>query len=84
MRWSLGWPRSNISHGIPNRPFAADCGQRGEAAGAFAKEVARGWRNSMKVEEIHGRKGDNDSGETKPKHITNIVPSHALSSLHLG
>jgi hypothetical protein len=37
MRWSLGWPRSNISHRIPNRPFAADRGQRGEAAGAGAE-----------------------------------------------
>jgi hypothetical protein len=37
MRWSLGWPRSNISHGIPNRQFAADRGQRSETARAAAE-----------------------------------------------
>src|ERR1700745_911613 len=46
---------------------------------------------SIKIEKINGGKGDDDSGETEPKHITNIVPGHPLPRIaqalvpgHLG
>ena len=39
---------------------------------------------SIKIEKINGGKGDDDSGETEPKHITNIVPGHALPSFYFG
>jgi hypothetical protein len=38
----------------------------------------------MKVEEIHGRKDDNDGGKPEPKHVPDIVPSHTLPSFHFG
>jgi hypothetical protein len=39
---------------------------------------------SIKIEKINGGKGDDDSGETEPKHIANIVPGHALPSFYFG
>jgi hypothetical protein len=60
---------------------AALRGQRGEVAGAVAEGVAAA---SIKIEKINGGKGDDDSSETEPKHISNIVPGHALPSFHFG
>jgi hypothetical protein len=60
MRWSLGWPRSNISHGIPNRLVAADLARLPDSCGSSRAPGASTpnegcYREAMKSRIIAGR-----------------------------
>jgi hypothetical protein len=54
------------------------------AANVAKLRAARSRRGSIEIKYISGDKGDDNSGETEPKHITDILSGHTLPSFHFG